>query len=86
MEREQTTTIKTITLPIVEAKSYLQIIKDHLDYLIDLHKRYKVCFTKKEQADKLILEEKIKQVTVRYHKLKSHIYKDITNEENKING
>lgn len=82
---EQTTAIKTITLPIVEAKLYLQIIKDHLDYLIDLHKKYKVCFTKKEQADKLVLEEKIKQVTSRYDRLKDRIYKDTTNEKNKVN-
>ena len=73
---ENTTSgIDFISLPVVTAKEIYTFLSDHLTYLIDLHKHYVVCFSKKESADKLVLEEKIAKLTDRVAKLKRQIDK-----------
>lgn len=67
-------------LPLIPAKEVYIALKSHLDYLIDIHRRYIVCFTYKEGLDKKTLESKIQSLTERVTKLKQQIDKHSKNE------
>lgn len=64
----------------VETKDIYTYLNDYLTYLIDLHKHYIVCFNKKENYDKDVLEAKITKLTERVYKLKLQLDKYTTNE------
>lgn len=69
-----------VTLEYVTVKEVYTYLNEYLAYLIDLHKHYVVCFSKKENYDKNVLEEKIAKLTERVAKLSLQLNKYNSNE------
>lgn len=72
--------IDLISLPVVTVREIYTFLNEHLTYLIDLHKKYIVCYTKKEKIDKEVLESKITALTNRVVKLKAQLDKHSKDE------
>lgn len=67
--------MSTLTLNPVTKQDAYSTYNNHLNYLIDNHKKYMVCFTPKEHRDKSLLEEKIRVITLKVYKLKKQLKK-----------
>lgn len=67
--------INVLEFPVVPANQVWSALKEHLDYLIYLHKHYSVCFNNTDRLNKKVLEDKINSLTIRVHKLKQQLDK-----------
>jgi hypothetical protein len=64
-----------MTMNYVEVKDIYTYLDEYLTYLINLYKTYVICFNKKDDYDKLVLEAKITKLTERVNRLKLQLDK-----------